>query len=172
NLRHRARGLDVTPEHFGIAAKRRNALLDAGAAAVVEADHRGAILHSEVHDLADFLRVGFAQAAAEDGKILAEHIGHAAVDGAPAGDHAIAGDDGFGHAELDRPVGDEHVVFLERARIEQHFEPLARGELALAVLRVDAAPAATQPGVIPALVQGSDDLVHVSPNSPTVLLTV
>jgi hypothetical protein len=35
-----------------------------------------------------------------------------------------------------------HVVFLERALVEQHVEALARGQLALGVLRVDALLAA------------------------------
>jgi hypothetical protein len=40
---------------------------------------------------------------------------------------------------------DEHVEFLERAGIEQHVQPLARRQLALGMLRVDAALAAAQP---------------------------
>ena len=32
---------------------------------------------------------------------------------------------------------DEHVELLEGAGIEQHLDPLARGELALGVLRLD-----------------------------------
>jgi hypothetical protein len=39
-------------------------------------------------------------------------------------------------------VLDEHVPFLERAFVEQDLEPLARGELALGVLRLDASLAA------------------------------
>ena len=39
---------------------------------------------------------------------------------------------------------DEHVVFLERAGIEQRVDALARRQLALGVLRLDAALAAAQ----------------------------
>ena len=39
---------------------------------------------------------------------------------------------------------DEHVVFLERAGIEQRIDALARRQLALGVLRLDAALAAAQ----------------------------
>jgi hypothetical protein len=38
-----------------------------------------------------------------------------------------------------------HVVFLERSLVEQHFEPLARRQLALGVLRVDALLPAAEP---------------------------
>jgi hypothetical protein len=41
-------------------------------------------------------------------------------------------------------VFDEHVPFLERAFVQQQFEPLARGQLALGVLRVDALLPAAQ----------------------------
>jgi hypothetical protein len=51
----------------------------------------------------------------------------------------------FRHAEIGRPVGNEHVVFLERPRIEQHFDTLTRRELTLGMLAGDtlfAAPGA------------------------------
>jgi hypothetical protein len=74
----------------------------------------------------------------------------------PAVDHPVAGDDAvagillLGHAEVGAAVLDEHVPFLERAFVEQQLEPLARGELALAVLRGDALLAAA-PGARGAL---------------------
>ncbi len=43
-----------------------------------------------------------------------------------------------------RAVGDEHVVFFEAAGIEQDVEALTGGELALAVLGVDALLAAAE----------------------------
>jgi hypothetical protein len=42
-------------------------------------------------------------------------------------------------------MGDEHVVFLEAAFIEQDIDPLPRGQLALGVLAVDALLPAAQP---------------------------
>ena len=47
-------------------------------------------LHREIHDLADLLGVRLRQRAAEDREVLAEHEHEAAVDGAVAGDHAVA----------------------------------------------------------------------------------
>ena len=41
------------------------------------------------------------------------------------------------HAEVDAVVLDVHVELLEAAFVEQDLEPLARGQLALGVLRVD-----------------------------------
>ena len=63
---------------------------------------------------------------------------HAAVDRAVAGDAAVARDFVVFHAEIGAAMLDEHVVFLEGIGVEQDFQPLARGELALGVLRLDA----------------------------------
>ena len=112
---------------------------------IVEADHRRADLHRRVHDLADLLRVPLGQRAAEHGEVLGEDIDQPAVDRARAGDHAVAGDLLLLHAEVDAVVLDVHVIFFEAALIEQHLEPLARGELALGVLRVDPLLAAAEP---------------------------
>jgi hypothetical protein len=134
DLRDHARGHHVLLEHVGIAAQRGHAFLDAGAARVVQADHRGADLHGLVHHLADLLGVGFGQRAAEHGEVLAEHEDQAAVDHAVAGHHAVARDLVVGHAEVHAAVLDEHVPFLERAFVEQQLEPLAGRQLALLVL--------------------------------------
>ncbi len=79
-----------------------------------------------------------AQRAAEHGEVLAEDEDQAAVDHPVAGDHAIARDLVVGHAEVDRAVLDEHVPFLEGAVVQQQLDALARRQLALLVLRVDA----------------------------------
>ncbi len=76
--------------------------------------------------------------AAEHGEILAEDEDQPAVDRAVAGDHAVARDLLLVHAEIAAAVLDEHVPFLEGAGIEQQLEALARGQLALGVLRPDA----------------------------------
>ena len=55
---------------------------------------------------------------------------------------------------------DEHVEFLETVRIQQQFDPLARRQLALGVLRVDPALAAAQARGLPALVQLLQDVLH------------
>ena len=160
NLRYSARGLDIAPEHVRIAAERGDALLDAGPAGIVETDQRSAVLHSQIHDLADLLGMRFAQRAAKHGEILAEHIDHPAFDGAPAADHAIAGDDGLGHAEFGRTVSNEHIVFFEAAGIEQYFQPLAGSQLALAVLGVDALLPAAQTCLGAPVFERSNDFLH------------
>ncbi|CAB5034379.1 unannotated protein [freshwater metagenome] len=84
------------------------------------------------------------QRTAEHCEVLAEDIDQAAIDRAVAGDHAVARDLLRLHAEIDRAMLDIHVVFLERARIEERVDALACRQLALAVLRLDAAHAAAQ----------------------------
>ncbi len=163
NLRYGAGSLDVAPEHFGIAAERGDALLDAGPAGIVEPDHRRAVLHGEVHDFADFLGVGLAERAAEYGEVLAEDVGHAAVDRAPASDDAVARDHGFIHPEIARPVGDEHVVFFKASRIEQDVETFTGGQLALAVLGVDPLLPAAEPRLRAPRLKRFDNLLHAPP---------
>ena len=145
-LRHHAAGEDVALEHLGIAAQARDPLLDAGAARVVEADHRCADLQRHVHHLADLLRVAFRQRAAEHGKVLAENKDQPPVDRARSSDDTVARDDLLLHPEIDAVMLDVHVEFLEATFIEQHVEPFARGQLALGVLRGDSFLAPAEPG--------------------------
>ena len=130
---------------------------------IVEADHRGAVLESQIHDLAYLSGVSFAERAAKDGEILRKDVGQPAVDGAPAGNDPIARDDGLFHAELHRAVGDEHVVFFEGAGIEQHIDALAGGELALCMLGVDPLLPAAKASVGALLVERGDNGVHCVP---------
>ena len=160
DLRHHPGGEHVALEHVGIAAKRIDAFLDAGAARVVEPDHRRADLHRVVHDLADLLRVGFGQRAAEDGEILREHEYQATVDGAIAGDHTVARNMVGVHAEVGAAMLLEHVPFFEAAIVQKQFDALARRELALGVLGIDTLLAATEPGLLALLVQLSNDFLH------------
>src|SRR5690606_38059735 len=85
---------------------------------------------------------------------------HAAVDGAPAGDHAVAiGAVGL-HAEIGAAMAHEHVEFLEAALVQQQFDAFARGQFAAAVLGVDAPLAAAKPrGRVPVL-QLAQDVVR------------
>ena len=57
----------------------------------------------------------------------------------------------------------EHVPFLEGIGVEQELDPLAGGELALGVLRVDALLAAAQPGGRSLFVKLADDIEHEAP---------
>ena len=57
NLRHDAGRLDVALEDLGVTGERIHTLLDAGAAGIVEADHRSAVAQRHIHDLAYLLRM-------------------------------------------------------------------------------------------------------------------
>ena len=60
------------------------------AARVVESDHRRAVAHGEVHDLADLLGERFGERPAEHGEVLREDIHKTAVDAAVARHDAVA----------------------------------------------------------------------------------
>ncbi len=110
DLRDDAGGVHVAVEDLAVEAERDDALLDPRAAALVDADDRAAGLHREVEDLDDLLAVDLAEAAAEDGHVLAEHADRPAVDGAVAGDHAVAVRAGcFSMPEVGRAVPGELV---------------------------------------------------------------
>src|SRR5690606_30668538 len=145
------------------ARQRGDALLDARAARIVEPDHRRPVSHGHVHDLADLLRVRLRQGAAQNREILAEDVNEAAIDCAPARHHAIAGNLLFRHAEVRRPVGDEHVELLERAFVEEHFDALARRQLPFGVLGLDALPAAAETGLIAPRLELIEHLTHQKP---------
>ena len=89
DLRHDAGRQHVAVEDAAVAGEGDDALLDAGAGAVVEADDRRADLERQVHQLVDLLGEHLAERAAEDGEVLAEDEHLAAVDRAPAGDDAV-----------------------------------------------------------------------------------
>ena len=55
---------------------------------------------------------------------------------------------------------DEHVELLEQVVIEQELDALARGELALGVLRGDALLAAAKMGALAAGVEAGEDVLH------------
>ena len=71
DLRDHARRLHVAVEDAAVGVERDDAFLDAGAGAVVEADHRRADRLGEVHHLVDLLGEHLAERAAEDGEVLA-----------------------------------------------------------------------------------------------------
>jgi hypothetical protein len=83
--------------------------------------------------------MGFGHRPAHDSEILCKDIDHPAIHRAPARDHPIAcGTFGL-HAEIGAAMGHEHVEFFKAALIQQQFDPLARGQLALGMLRINAA---------------------------------
>ena len=144
DLRDDAGRQHVAQEDLRVAAERRDALLDPRAAGIVEADDRRADLHREVHDLADLLGVGLGQRSAEDREVLAEDEDQPAVDGAVAGDDAVAEEVLPVQPELRRAMRDERVELDERAGIQQEVEPLARGQLAPGMLALDPHRSPTQ----------------------------
>src|SRR5262249_34933140 len=108
------------------------------------------------------LRMGLRQRAAEHGEILGEGKDGAAIDGAEAGDDAVAGNLALLHAEFVGAVLDEHVELLERGAVHQQFHALARGELAALVLRVDARLAAALPCASAPRFELVDNVFHQS----------
>jgi hypothetical protein len=105
------------------------------------------------------------QRAAEHGEVLGEDVGHAAVDGAPAGDHAVARHPALLHAEIDAAVLDIHVELLEGALVEQKLKPLPRGELAAGMLGLDALRPAAFPRPSPPDFKLFQDFLHAAPQA-------
>ena len=134
DLRHDAAGHDIAVEDLAVEAERDHALLDAGATGVVDADDRAADLHRKVHDLDDLLAEDLAEGAAEDGEVLGEDRHRPAVDGAIAGDDAVAIRPVLLLAELVAAVPGVLVHLDERALVEEQLDPLPGGLLALGVL--------------------------------------
>jgi len=137
DLRDDAGGEGVAAEDLRVQAERDDALLDAGAAALVDADDRHAGLEGEVDDLADLLAVDLAERPAEDHHVLGEHAHGPAVDRARAGDDAVTVGSALLQAEVGRAVARELVEFGEGSLVEKGQYALAGGHLALGVLLLD-----------------------------------
>ena len=145
DLRDHAGGEHVALEDLGIAGEAGDAFLDAGAAAESLRPMTGAPTFIAMSiTLQIFCAWRSRERAAEDGEILREDEDQAAVDRARAGDDAVAGELLLVHAEVDAIMLDIHVIFFERALIEQHPEPLARGQPPLGMLRRDPLLAAAE----------------------------
>ena len=152
DLGHHARGQHVAAKYLAVGGQRDDALLDAGAARVVEANHRCAALDGQVHDLADLFPERAGKRSAEHCKILAEQKDRPAFNLAETGYHAIARDHVFVHVEVMATVHHKTVKLLKRAFIDKLIDAFAGRELALVMLGLDAFFAATQSRlVIPAL---------------------
>ncbi len=141
-----ARRQGVAQEDVGVAAEREDPFLNPRAARIVETDHRRAHLHRQVHDLHDLRGVGLRQRSADDGEVLREREHLASVDQTVTGDDAVARHDLGLHAEVAAPVRHQLVELLERLRIEQQLDALARGHLARGVLLFDPLGAAAELG--------------------------
>ena len=163
DLRNDAGGQHVALEHFAVAAERVDAFLDARAAGIEQADDRRAVLQRHVLDLGHLAGVRFRQRAADHGEVLGEHVDDAAVDGAPAGHDAVARGLVLLHAEVGAAVLDEGVELLERVLVHQQLDALAGRQLALGVLAVDADLSAAEAGIVAALFELFDDVLHGEP---------
>ena len=75
---------------LGVPRQRRHRVLDPGACRVVDADDRAADHRHPLHQLGDLAAEHLADRALEHRLIVAEHTDRPAVDGAVAGDHAVA----------------------------------------------------------------------------------
>ena len=93
--------------------------MDASTSRIVQAHHRGAVAHREVHHLADLFRVSFAQRAAEHSEVLAEHIGQAPVHVTIACDHPVAEVLLFFETEVSGAVRNERTQLFEAAFVQQ-----------------------------------------------------
>src|SRR5437763_2382685 len=160
DLRHHARGERVAQEDAGVAAERDHALLNAGAARVVEPDDGRAVLEGAVHHLADLLGVRLRQRAAEHGEILREHIDQPPLDPPVPRHHAVAQVLLVGEPEVHRAVRHEAIELDEAARVEQRVQPLARRQLALLVLDLDALFTAAEQGLGALLLEQVELLTH------------
>ena len=156
-----ARGQHVAGKHIGITGERGHAFLNARTAGIVDANHRRAHAHGLVHDLGNFLGMGLGQGASENGKILAKHENQAAVDGAIACDHAVAGNGLFVHAKIDAAMLHEHVPFLEGIGIEKYIDAFPRCELAFLVLGVHPLLAAARPRTFAFFFQLLENILHL-----------
>ena len=153
DLRDDAGRQDVVAEDPAVQAQRDDALLDARAGAVVDADERTAGLDRQFLDLDDLLAVHLAEAAAEHRGVLAEDAHVAAVDGAVAGDHAVAERAVVFQPEVGAAVLGQRVEFDERVVVQQRVDALARGQLALGVHLLDGVLTDRMQCLFPALVQ-------------------
>ncbi len=134
DLRDHAAGQRVAQKNFCIAGQRHHSFLNSCTSGIIQADYGCAYAHGVVHDLCNFLRVGFRERAAEDGEILREDVDQAAIDAAEAGDESVARGLLLFHAEIVAVMGYELVELFEGTFIEKQLDSLAGAEFAFFVL--------------------------------------
>ena len=93
-------GPGVAAENITEAGQGGHSLLDACAAALIDADKGTTSLDGEVNDFADFLAVDFAEGSAEDSDVLAEYTNRATMDRADTGDDPVGVRTFAVHAEV------------------------------------------------------------------------
>ena len=159
DLGHHAGRQHVAVEDAAVAGQGDDAFLDAGAGAVVQADHRRAHLERQVHQLVDLLGEHLTQRATEHREVLAEDEHLATVDRAPAGDDAVGVRPLFQAGGVGAVAG-QQVELLERAGVEQVVDALAGEHLALGVLALDGTGRAGVVGLIPPAAQLLELVLH------------
>ena len=90
DLRNDTRGKDVILEDVTITTEGIDPLLDTSTTRVVEADHWGSHLHSELHDLADLRGEHFGECATEYSEVLSEYIDQTTIDRTRSCDNTVA----------------------------------------------------------------------------------
>ena len=136
----------VPQKNIGVSGERYHTFLDPGAAGVIQTDDGRSHLRREIHNLADLLRVGFAERTAEDCEVLREDVYQAAVDPAITGNDSIAGVLLLLHAEIKASMRDEFIDLFKGIFVEQKRDSLARGEFPFGALPVHALGAAADFG--------------------------
>ena len=111
DLGHDPRSLGVTPKNLRIAAHAGDALLNARAARVFEPDHWHSRLDSQIHHLADFLRVGFGETAPKHGEVLGKQIHWPTIDQGVTSHYAVPQDLLFPHSKVRATVGHIPIEF-------------------------------------------------------------
>ena len=84
-----------------------------------------------------------AETTAKDSKILAKNINEPAVDGAPTGDDAVAGNTPVPHSEVRLLVHDKGIYLPERSFVEQKIDAFMRRHLTGRLVFLDALFSAT-----------------------------
>ena len=134
DLRNHSGSQRVAQKEVRVAAERYDALLDARATRIVQADHGDAGLERVVQHLHDLLGVRLRERAPEHGEVLAEHVDGPAVDRPVTGDDPVSGISLILEPEVGASVLDEAIQLDKRAGIQQNVQPLARAELPFLVL--------------------------------------
>ena len=137
NLRNHTGGAHVHAEDIGEHRQRCHTLLDAGAAAVVNADDGATVLQRKLLHLHDLLAVDLREGTAVHGEILRVHGDQAAIHRAVAGDQAVTQRLLRLHAECGGAVAGEGIKLNERTLVQKHLDTLAGGVLAACVLLLD-----------------------------------
>ena len=122
NLGNHTAGLNISMENLSISSQRIHAFLNPGATGVVQPNDGRADPDRMVHNLADFLGMGFPQGTSNYGKVLAEDKHLPAINGSMTGYHAISrvtAGSFFGiFSQRAAPSGFQNIELLKRACVQ------------------------------------------------------